>query len=77
MVRDSVPLGQQYRRRVGFVMDIAAEDEQRTVLWIGQPPMRGGFDSRMQLLNELYQIEADAEFCSLHRSSCALHRRLW
>ena len=35
------PWVNEYRRRVGFVMDIAAEDEQRTVLWIGQPPMRG------------------------------------
>ena len=59
--RFSPPWVNEYRRRVGFVMDIAAEDEQRTVLWIGQPPMRGeGFDTRMQLLNELYQIEADA-----------------
>ena len=59
--RFRAPWVEEYRRRVGFVMDIATDDEQRIVLWVGQPPMRGeGFDTRMQLLNELYQIEADA-----------------
>ena len=54
------PWVEEYRRRVGFVMDIAADDDQRIILWVGQPPMSGaGFDTRMQILNELYQMEAD------------------
>ncbi|MDP7067396.1 MAG: DUF459 domain-containing protein [Acidimicrobiales bacterium] len=54
------PWTDEYRRRVGLVMDIATADNERIVLWVGQPPMRAeGFDTRMQLLNEVYQAEAD------------------
>jgi hypothetical protein len=49
----------EYRRRIGTVMDLVTSDAGRVLLWVGQPPMREeGFDQRMQLLNNLYQAEA-------------------
>ena len=49
----------EYRRRIGNVMDLVTSDADRVLLWVGQPPMRQeGFDRRMQLLNNLYQAEA-------------------
>jgi hypothetical protein len=51
---------EEYRRRIAVVMDLAAANQERVVLWVGQPPMREeGFDSRMQQLNDLYRAEAD------------------
>ena len=49
----------EYRHRIGTVMDLVTSDADRVLLWVGQPPMREeGFDQRMQLLNNLYQVEA-------------------
>lgn len=49
----------EYRRRIGIVMDLVTSDAGRVLLWVAQPPMRDeGFDQRMQLLNTLYQAEA-------------------
>ena len=49
----------EYRRRIGTIMDLVASDKDRILLWVGQPPMRQeGFDQRMQLLNNLYRAEA-------------------
>ena len=51
---------EEYRNRISLVMDLATGDQERIVLWVGQPPMRGeGFDLRMQRLNALYRSEAD------------------
>ena len=52
---------EEYRSRIALVMDLATGTEERVVLWVGQPPMRGeGFDSRMKQLNDLYRLEADS-----------------
>ncbi|MEC8921636.1 MAG: DUF459 domain-containing protein [Actinomycetota bacterium] len=49
----------EYRRRIGTVMDLVTSDRNRILLWVAQPPMRRqGFDERMQLLNNLYRAEA-------------------
>ncbi len=48
----------EYKKRIGAVMDLVADDD-RVVLWVGQPPMKSNeFDNRMQLINELYKKEA-------------------
>ena len=49
---------EEYARRVAGVMDILRADD-RTVFWIGLPPMRdGGFDSRSQVMNEIFREAA-------------------
>lgn len=49
----------EYRRRVGVVMDQLREEE-RLVVWVGQPHMRSaGFDGRMSVLNDIYASEAE------------------
>ena len=51
---------EEYRRRVGVVMDQLRGDG-RLVLWIGQPRMRdAGFDERMGVLDTIYAEEAEA-----------------
>ncbi len=48
----------EYRRRVGVVMDLLRGDG-RLVVWVGQPRMRdAGFDARMEVLDEIYAEEA-------------------
>jgi hypothetical protein len=49
---------EEYRRRVDAVMDqLYAPD--RLVLWVLQPPMRdGGFDARIQIINDVYRTAA-------------------
>jgi hypothetical protein len=50
---------EEYRRRVGFVMD-QLRGEGRLVVWVGQPHMRDdGFDERMGVLNDIYAEEAE------------------
>lgn len=50
----------EYRRRVGVVMDMLRGDG-RLVVWVGQPRMRdAGFDARMGVLDEIYAEEAAA-----------------
>lgn len=49
----------EYSRRVGAVMDLVAGDENREVIWVGQPIMNSAdFDFKMQQLNEVYESEA-------------------
>jgi len=49
----------EYSTRVGAVMDLAAGDENREVIWVGQPIMNSAdFDFKMQQLNEIYETEA-------------------
>lgn len=50
----------EYARRVEAVMDLLrGEDDDRLVLWVLLPPMRdGGFDGRMQILNDIYREAA-------------------
>jgi hypothetical protein len=49
----------EYGRRVAQVMD-SLQAEDRLVLWVGQPPMRdGGFDRRIQVLNEVFEAQAE------------------
>jgi hypothetical protein len=56
---DSQEWQDEYRRRVGFVMDQLRGDG-RLVVWVGQPHMReDGFDERMGVLNEIYAQEAE------------------
>jgi hypothetical protein len=48
----------EYQRRVGAVMDSLRADG-RTVVWVGQPPMRGAeFDGIMKHVNAAYVAEA-------------------
>jgi hypothetical protein len=48
----------EYRRRVGAVMD-SLQAEDRVIFWIGQPPMRdAGFDRRISVINEVVAAEA-------------------
>lgn len=50
---------EEYRRRVGIVMDQLRGDG-RLVVWVGQPRMRDdGFDARMQDLDEIFAGEAE------------------
>lgn len=57
---DSPEWAEEYRRRVGVVMDQLRGDG-RMVVWVGQPRMRdGGFDARMQALDEIYASEAES-----------------
>ena len=49
----------EYARRVGAVMDLLRDGEDRLVYWVLQPPMRdGGFDARIDIINAVYQREA-------------------
>lgn len=49
----------EYRRRVATTMDLLAGDG-RLVIWVGQPNMRKEeFMERMQILDQIYQSEAD------------------
>jgi hypothetical protein len=49
---------EEYRRRVGGLMDRVRADE-RMVVWVGQPPMRDpDFGARMAELNQIYAAEA-------------------
>jgi hypothetical protein len=51
----------EYALRVGAVMDLLHEDEDRLVYWVLQPPMRdGGFDARIDIINAVYEREAEA-----------------
>jgi hypothetical protein len=48
----------EYSRRVAAVMDQLRADG-RLVVWLTQPPMRdAGFDSRIDLINQIYAAEA-------------------
>lgn len=50
----------EYRRRVGVVMD-QLRGEGRLVVWVGQPRMRdAGFDERMGVLDDIYESEAES-----------------
>lgn len=49
----------EYRRRVGVMMDLLRGDG-RLVVWVGQPHMReAGFDERMGVLDDIYASEAE------------------
>ncbi len=48
----------EYGRRVAGVMDSLRHDG-RVLLWVGLPPMRdGGFDARVEVINEVVQAQA-------------------
>jgi hypothetical protein len=50
---------EEYRRRVGSIMDVLAADGRR-VIWIGMPPMREGeYSDSMRLVGEVFAHEAD------------------
>jgi len=52
------PWQDEYRRRVGAVMDYLANTGRR-VVWVGLPIMESdGFDAKMQVLNGIYRDEA-------------------
>lgn len=49
----------EYGSRVGAMMDIAAAEPRRQVLWVGLPPMRSdSFDAKMRELDAVYAAEA-------------------
>jgi hypothetical protein len=49
---------EEYGRRVGRVMDMLTA-EGRLVFWVGQPVMHdAGFDSKMELENQIYRAQA-------------------
>lgn len=49
----------EYRRRVGALMDLLAGDD-RLVVWIGMPPMRtASYSESMGLVDEVFKSEAE------------------
>ncbi|GIU85104.1 MAG: hypothetical protein KatS3mg008_1879 [Acidimicrobiales bacterium] len=49
----------EYRRRVGEVMDLLRDPEgDRLVVWVGQPPMRPGTVAGVEKMNAIYWEEA-------------------
>ena len=49
----------EYALRVGAVMDLLHEDDDRLVYWVLQPPMReAGFDARIDIINAVFEREA-------------------
>lgn len=50
---------QEYRRRVGGMMDLAIQKPGRFVIWIGEPQMeRADLNAKQVKLNEIYKSEA-------------------
>jgi hypothetical protein len=59
---------QEYRRRVGGLMDSVTKDGKVTLFWVGIPPMRNvtRFETRYKLINEIIKTEAEKRPGKVH-----------